>query len=55
MRAVEKIKEIPMSVTHLTQRSLLVLPVFNLQSSRGVVLLLSLFTQSLASIILHLS
>jgi hypothetical protein len=43
-----------MSVAHLTQRSFLVLLISTLQSSRGVTLLLSPFTQSLASIILHL-
>jgi hypothetical protein len=41
-----------MSVTHLTQRLMLVLSISDLQSSRGVMLLLSPFTQSLASIML---
>jgi hypothetical protein len=44
-----------MSVAHLTQGLLHVLPISNLQNSRGVVLLLSPFAQSLASIILDLS
>jgi hypothetical protein len=41
MRVVEQNKEIPMSVAHLTQRLLYVLSISNLQSSRGVALLLS--------------
>jgi hypothetical protein len=44
-----------MSVVHLTQVLLHVLPISNLQRSRGVTFFLSLFTQSLASIMLHLS
>jgi hypothetical protein len=44
-----------MSVAHLTQRLFLVLPISNLRSSRGVMLLLSPFVQSFASIMLHLS
>jgi hypothetical protein len=44
-----------MSVAHLTQRLFLMLLISNLQSSRGVALLLSLFTQSISSIILYLS
>jgi hypothetical protein len=44
-----------MSVAHLTQRLFLLLLISNLQSSRGVALLLSPFTQSLANIILHVS
>jgi hypothetical protein len=43
-----------MSVARLTQRLFLVLSISNLQSSRGVMLLLSPFTQSLAIIILPL-
>jgi hypothetical protein len=44
-----------MSVARLTHRLLLVLTISNLQSSKGVALLLSPFTQTLARIILHLS
>jgi hypothetical protein len=44
-----------MSVAHLTQRLSHVLPISNVQSSRGVALLLSPFVHSLASIMLHLS
>jgi hypothetical protein len=44
-----------MSVARLSKRLLHVLHIYDLLSSRGVVLLLSAFTQSLASIILHLS
>jgi hypothetical protein len=44
-----KTKEIPMSVAHLTQKLLLVLPISILQDSWGVVLLLSPFVQSLSS------
>jgi hypothetical protein len=42
-----------MSVAHPTQMLFHVLPISNLQSSRGVALLLSPFIKSLASIILH--
>jgi hypothetical protein len=49
-----KTKEIPLSVAHLTQGLLLVLPISNLLGSRGVALLLSLLIQSLASIMLPL-
>jgi hypothetical protein len=44
-----------MSVAHPTQRLLHLLAMSNMQSSRGVALLLSPFTQSLASIMLRLS
>jgi hypothetical protein len=44
-----------MSVPHLTQRLSHVLPISNVQSYRGVVLLLSPFIHSLASIMLRLS
>jgi hypothetical protein len=44
-----------MSVAHLTQGLFHILTISNLQSSRGIMLLLSPFTQSLASIMLHLS
>jgi hypothetical protein len=44
-----------MSVALLTQRLFLVLLMSNLQSSRGVTLLLRPFTKNLASIMLHLS
>jgi hypothetical protein len=44
-----------MSVALLTQRLFLVFLMSNLQSSRGVALLLSLVTKSLASIMLRLS
>jgi hypothetical protein len=50
-----KIREIPMSVAHLTQRLLLVLTISNLLDPRGLALLLSPFIQCLASIILPLS
>jgi hypothetical protein len=52
--AVEQNQKIPMSVAHLTQGLLLVLPISNLQSSKGVTLL-SPFAKSLASIMLPLS
>jgi hypothetical protein len=43
-----------MSVAHLTQGLLHVLPISNLQSYRGPVFLLGPFIQCLAGIILHL-
>jgi hypothetical protein len=53
MRVVQQNQGIPMSVAHLTQGLLHVLPISNLQSSRDVALLHVLFSQSLASIMLH--